>query len=69
MGRPMGEAESNALWLDFNRRFMLQFRGCVGLPPMGLLAYRELDDVLGLTVMAGWPGLPMLRNRVEGDIG
>ena len=50
---PTGEAQNGILRPDFDRRVMVQFRGSVVTSDAGLLAYRELDDALGLSVSAG----------------
>jgi len=51
-GRRGGQAEATRLRVAFDRRVRREFHGATVTSDAGLLAFRELDDALGLTGLA-----------------
>jgi hypothetical protein len=59
----MGEGKSDALRVEFDPRLRLEFHGASVTSDAGLLAHRNLDEVLKLTAMVE----PLLADPRTGD--
>jgi hypothetical protein len=64
MSNPARESNDGGLRLDFDRQVMLQFQGSVVASDAGRLAYRELDDVLRLSVLRSTGEAPLDDRRL-----
>lgn len=82
MANPTGESVDGPFRLDFDRRVKLEFHLWRITSEAGLLAYRELDDALGVSEVAGglfqdsctgkngWCGMTgLFRQSVFGRLG
>ena len=48
----MGEGKKDALRVNFDSKLKIEFHGVKVTSDAGLLAYREIDDVFGMTDLA-----------------
>lgn len=53
MGNQLGESKNGVLRPDFDRSLRLEFHGSRITSDAGIIAYRERDEVFGLTKSAG----------------